>query len=113
LNRSYARLMRQNTFTESDKEFAKEKYKSAVWLLRNIERRKSTIMKIAKKIVEFQRDFFDKGIEHLRPLNLRDIAEVIEMHETTVARVTNSKYMQTPRGIFPMKYFFPSGVSTQ
>ncbi|GAB4311057.1 MAG: RNA polymerase factor sigma-54 [Candidatus Sumerlaeia bacterium] len=113
LNRSYARLLRENNFSEKDKEFAREKYKAAVWLLRNIERRKSTILKIARKIVEFQREFFDKGIEYLRPLNLRDIAEAIQMHETTVARVTSSKYMQTPRGIFPMKFFFPSGVSTQ
>ncbi|MDZ7262266.1 MAG: P1 family peptidase, partial [candidate division KSB1 bacterium] len=89
-----------------------EKVRSAMWLIKSIHQRQRTIYKVAKSIVKFQRDFLDRGIEYLRPLVLRDVAEDIGMHVSTISRVTTNKYMQTPQGLFEMKYFFNSGIST-
>ncbi|ADI84725.1 RNA polymerase factor sigma-54 [Geobacter sulfurreducens] len=93
-------------------EYINEKSRSAMWLIKSIHQRQRTIYKVAKSIVKFQREFLDRGIEHLRPLVLRDVAEDIGMHESTISRVTTNKYMQTPQGLFEMKYFFNSGIST-
>lgn len=95
-----------------DAEYAADKYKNAVWLIRNIEKRKSTILRVTEAIMDFQKDFLEKGIEHLRPLTLRDIAERVGMHESTIARVTTKKYVESPRGIFELKFFFSSGLET-
>lgn len=92
-------------------EYVSEKTRSALWLIKSIHQRQRTIFKTAKSIVKFQREFFEKGIEYLRPLVLRDIAEDIGMHESTISRVTTNKYMHTPQGIFEMKYFFNSAIS--
>ena len=88
-----------------------DKMRSAQWLIRSIQQRQRTIIKVAESILKFQRDFFDKGIAHLKPLILRDVAEDIGMHESTVSRVTTSKYVHTPQGIFELKFFFSSGIS--
>jgi RNA polymerase sigma-54 factor len=93
-------------------EYINEKVRSATWLIKSIHQRQRTIYKVAKSIVRFQREFLDRGIESLRPLVLRDVAEDIGMHESTISRVTTNKYMQTPQGLFEMKYFFNSGIST-
>lgn len=95
----------------STEEYVSEKMRSAQWLIKSIHQRQRTIFKAAKSIVKFQREFFEKGIEYLRPLVLRDVAEDIGMHESTISRVTTSKYMHTPQGIFEMKYFFNSSIS--
>ena len=92
-------------------EYVNDKMRSALWLIKSIHQRQRTIFKAAKSIVKFQREFFEKGIEYLRPLVLRDVAEDIGMHESTISRVTTSKYMHTPQGIFEMKYFFNSAIS--
>lgn len=92
-------------------EYVSEKMRSATWLIKSIHQRQRTIFKAAKSIVKFQREFFEKGIEYLRPLVLRDVAEDIGMHESTISRVTTNKYMHTPQGIFEMKYFFNSAIS--
>jgi len=92
-------------------EYVNDKMRAAVWLIKSIQQRQRTIFKAAKSIVKFQREFFEKGIEFLRPLVLRDVAEDIGMHESTISRVTTSKYMHTPQGIFEMKYFFNSAIS--
>lgn len=97
---------------EKAEEYINDKVRSAMWLIKSIHQRQRTIYKVAKSISKFQRDFLDKGIEYLRPLVLRDVAEDIGMHESTISRVTTSKYMQTPQGLFEMKYFFNSGIST-
>jgi RNA polymerase sigma-54 factor len=86
--------------------------RSAAWLIKSIQQRQRTIYKVAKSIIRFQREYFDRGIEYLRPLVLRDIAEDIGMHESTISRVTTNKYMQTPQGLLELKYFFNSGLST-
>lgn len=93
-------------------EYIQEKMRSAVWLIKSIHQRQRTIFKVTTSIVKYQRDFFDHGIEHLKPLVLRDVAEDIEMHESTVSRVTTNKYVQTPQGLFELKFFFNSGIST-
>ena len=92
-------------------EYVSDKMRSAIWLIKSIHQRQRTIFKAAKSIVKFQREFFEKGIEYLRPLVLRDVAEDIGMHESTISRVTTNKYMHTPQGIFEMKYFFNSAIS--
>ena len=93
------------------KEFIQDKMRSAQWLIRSIHQRQRTIHKVTESIVKFQRDFLDKGIAHLKPLILRDVAEDIGMHESTVSRVTTAKYVHTPQGIFELKYFFNSSIS--
>jgi RNA polymerase sigma-54 factor len=94
-------------------DFSSAKYKNAIWLIKNIEKRKSTILRVTEAIMEYQKAFLEKGIEHLRPLTLRDIGEMVGMHESTIARVTTNKYVETPRGIFELKYFFNSGLDTE
>jgi RNA polymerase sigma-54 factor len=93
-------------------EYINEKVRSALWLIKSIQQRQRTIYKVAKSIIRFQREFLDQGIEFLRPLVLRDVADDIGMHESTISRVTTNKYMQTPQGLFELKYFFNSGLST-
>lgn len=93
-------------------EYIQEKMRGAAWLIKSIHQRQRTIYRVTKSIVKFQREFFEKGIEYLKPLVLRDVAEDIEMHESTISRVTTNKYVQTPQGLFELKYFFNSGIST-
>ena len=93
-------------------EYIGEKMRSALWLIKSIQQRQRTIYRVAKSIVRFQREFLDNGIEFLRPLVLRDVADDIGMHESTISRVTTNKYMQTPQGLYELKYFFNSGLST-
>ncbi len=108
----------RNALTDSDSvdkqagEYIQEKMRSAVWLIKSIHQRQRTIYKVTKSIVKFQREFLDHGIEYLKPLVLRDVAEDIEMHESTVSRVTTNKYVQTPQGLFELKFFFNSGINT-
>jgi RNA polymerase sigma-54 factor len=93
-------------------EYIQEKLRGALWLIKSIHQRQRTIYKVTKSIVKFQREFFDRGVAFLKPLVLRDVAEDIEMHESTVSRVTTNKYVQTPQGLFELKYFFNSGINT-
>jgi RNA polymerase sigma-54 factor len=99
-------------FDGENKEFISTKLNSANWMIQAIEQRRPTMLKVTNYIVDRQRDFFEKGIQHLRPLTLREVAEHIGMHESTVSRVTNEKFVQTPRGVLPLKFFFSSGLST-
>lgn len=97
---------------DGTQEYIQEKLRSAVWLIKSIHQRQRTIYKVTESIVKHQKDFFDKGPAFIKPMILRDIANDIGMHESTVSRVTTSKYVHTPRGIFELKYFFNSGIST-
>ncbi|HEX9632359.1 MAG TPA: RNA polymerase factor sigma-54 [Gemmatimonadales bacterium] len=99
-------------FTGETREFITEKLNGATWLIQAIEQRRQTMLKVMRFIVDRQRDFFEKGIEYLHPLTLREVADVVSMHESTVSRVTNQKYVQTPRGVFPLKFFFSSSLET-
>ncbi|MDE2485103.1 MAG: RNA polymerase sigma-54 factor, partial [candidate division NC10 bacterium] len=82
----------------------------ALWFIRSIEQRKRTLIKVTESLVKYQRDFFEYGISHLKPLTLREVADDISMHESTISRVTTNKYVQTPQGLFGLKYFFHRGV---
>ncbi len=105
-------LTDSNVVDKKAGEYIQEKMRSAVWLIKSIHQRQRTIYKVTKSIVKFQREFFDHGIEYLKPLVLRDVADDIEMHESTVSRVTTNKYVQTPQGLFELKFFFNSGINT-
>jgi RNA polymerase sigma-54 factor len=113
LSRSYQEVARdKKKFVGENREFITQRMNSAQWMIQAIEQRRQTMLKVMNFIVDRQREFFEKGIEHLRPLTLREVAEVINMHESTVSRVTNEKYVQTPRGVLPLKFFFSSALST-
>jgi RNA polymerase sigma-54 factor len=101
----------KNGAAAQTKEYIQEKLRSAVWLIRSIHQRQRTIVKVTDSIIKFQRDFLDKGIAHLKPLILRDVAEDIGMHESTVSRVTTNKYVHTPQGIYELKFFFNSSIA--
>src|SRR6476661_6614142 len=109
----YRRLLDKSAEnTDETRAYVKDKFRSALWLIKSVEQRQKTIHKVATSIINFQRDFLDHGIEHLRPLVLRDVANDIGMHESTVSRVVTNKYMHTPQGVFEMKYFFHSGIAS-
>jgi RNA polymerase sigma-54 factor len=110
INGFYRRMFRSGDLGVTDREFIEKKVNSARWLIKSILQRQETILKVTRSIVRFQRDFLDRGIDHLRPLVLRTVAEDIQMHESTVSRVTSNKYAQTPQGLFELKYFFNSGI---
>src|SRR5215208_3212009 len=113
LSKAYQEIARdKKKFEGENKEFISNKLNSANWMIQAIEQRRQTMLKVMNYIVERQRDFFEKGVQYLKPLTLREVAEVINMHESTVSRVTNEKYVQTPRGVLPLKFFFSSGLST-
>lgn len=96
---------------DKSKDYIKERLQSATWLIKSIEQRQKTIYRVAESILDHQIEFFDKGISYLKPMVLRDIADDVQMHESTISRVTTNKYMHTPRGIFELKYFFNSGIN--
>ena len=115
LSSYYRRLLTGDVegLPKEDREFLKQKVNAALWFIKSIEQRKRTIYKVVESIVKLQRDFLEAGPGHLRPLTLRDVAEDIEMHESTVSRVTSGKYVNTPHGIFELKYFFTSGLNRE
>ncbi len=107
----YARV-RRSCQTRQDKDYVAEQYNAANWLVKSLHQRATTVLKVATELVRQQDAFFAHGIEHLRPLTLRDIAEAIDMHESTVSRVTANKHIATPRGLFELKYFFTSAIAS-
>jgi RNA polymerase sigma-54 factor len=111
VNSFYRNALRQGAkVTGKAKDYMQEKMRSAAWLIRSIHQRQKTIYRVMESILNFQRDFFEKGITHLKPMVLRDVAEDIGMHESTISRVTTNKYAHTPLGIFELKYFFNSSI---
>ena len=112
INSSYASLVKRAD-TSSDNNFLRDNLQEARWFLKSLQSRNETLMKVATRIVEHQRGFLEYGDEAMKPLVLHDIAEAVSMHESTISRVTTQKYMHTPRGIFELKYFFSSHVSTK
>ncbi len=112
ISSSYKRLLDKDQADADTRSYVKDRFNAARWLLKSVEQRQKTIQKVATSIINFQRDFLEHGINHLRPLVLRDVANDIGMHESTVSRVVTNKYMHTPQGVFEMKYFFHSGISS-
>jgi RNA polymerase sigma-54 factor len=113
INSYYRKLLsRKDSIDKVTKEYVEERLRSAQWLIKGMEQRSKTIYRVAESIVKFQTEFLDKGITELKPMVLKDVAEDIGMHESTISRVTTNKYMHTSQGIFPMKYFFTTGFSS-
>ncbi len=110
LSSYYQRALMDKDGSSETREYIKGKLRSATWLIRSIQQRQRTIYKVTESIVKKQREFLDHGVQHLKPMVLRDVAEDIGMHECTVSRVTTSKYVHTPQGVFELKYFFNSGI---
>jgi RNA polymerase sigma-54 factor len=114
ISAAYQQMLRNKTAGQDEtRKFISDKLNSAKWLIQTIEQRRKTMIKVMRRIVEEQKEFFEKGVEGLRPLTLQQIANQIGMHESTVSRVTTNKYVQTPRGVFELKYFFSSGLATE
>lgn len=112
LNQRYYAELADRTTAKADKTFLSECLHSANWLIKALDQRARTILRVASELVRQQEEFFEHGVQYLKPLNLKHIAEAIEMHESTVSRVTSNKYMATPRGIFELKYFFTTAIAT-
>jgi len=104
-------LARGEDVAKDTRDYVRDKMRSALWLIKSIHQRQRTIYRVVESIIKHQRSFFERGVHHLKPLNLRDVADDIEMHESTVSRVTTNKYVQTPQGIFELKYFFNSSIN--
>jgi len=114
INNAYIDLLKNSAaLTKDVRKYLAEKLESALGLIRGIEQRRLNIYKVVQCIVDIQQDFFEKGIEYLRPLTMSQVAEIVNIHESTVSRVTSNKYVQTPRGLFALKYFFNSGLDAQ
>jgi RNA polymerase sigma-54 factor len=111
VNQSYFAKISKTAKKDSDKSYLAECLQTATWLVRALDQRARTILKVASEIVRQQDAFFARGVQHLRPLNLKTVADAIEMHESTVSRVTANKYMATSRGTFEMKFFFTSAIA--
>jgi RNA polymerase sigma-54 factor len=110
VNSLYRTLLRNSG--DEAKQYVEQKLRSALWLIKSVEQRQRTLRKVTQSIVKFQREFLDKGLAYLRPLALRDVGEDISMHESTISRVTTNKYVETPQGLFELKYFFHSGIQS-
>ena len=111
ISQRYLRMLQNRSLEGEAKGYLRERMRSALWFLRSVQQRQSTIIRVAQAIVNRQEEFLDAGMPHLRPLVLRDIADDIGMHESTVSRVVANKYIATPRGVFPLKFFFHSAIS--
>lgn len=113
VNHLYESVLRQpDHFSEDTRRYLEDKIGSALWLIRSIEQRRITLYKVASCIVDIQKEFLDKGVQCLRPLKLQQVAQLVNVHESTVSRATSNKYMQTPQGLFELKYFFSSGLES-
>jgi RNA polymerase sigma-54 factor len=110
VNALYRSLLRSSG--DEARQYVEQKLRSAVWLIKSVDQRQRTLRKVTQSIVKFQREFLDRGLAYLRPLSLRDVGEDISMHESTISRVTTNKYVETPQGLFELKYFFHSGIAS-
>lgn len=110
----YQKLLKQRDLVpKEDRHFLEEKLRSAVWLLKSLDQRNRTIYRVTETILDFQRDFFDKDINHLKPLTLKDVATELNLHESTISRVTSNKYIACPHGIYSLKFFFSNAIPSQ
>src|SRR5438093_1081683 len=110
VNSLYRSLLRSSG--DEARQYVEQKLRSALWLIKSVDQRQRTLRKVTQSIVKFQREFLDKGLPYLRPLSLRDVGEDISMHESTIRRVATNKYVETPQGLFELKFFFHSGIAS-
>ncbi|NGQ95090.1 RNA polymerase factor sigma-54 [Brevibacillus sp. SYP-B805] len=112
INRFYEKMLKEQKSQDEARQFIHEKLNAALWLAKSLEQRRLTLMRVTQAIVEVQRDFFEHGVHFLKPMTQKEIAERVNLHESTISRATSNKYVQTPRGIFELKYFFTSALAT-
>ncbi|WP_139492685.1 RNA polymerase factor sigma-54 [Brevibacillus dissolubilis] len=112
INSFYERMLKEKQGQEDAQQFIHEKLNAALWIAKSLEQRRLTLMKVTQAIVELQRDFFEHGIHYLKPMTQKEIADRVSLHESTISRATSNKYVQTPRGVFELKYFFTSALAT-
>jgi len=113
INNQYRKLLlNKNSLSKEERAYLEEKLRSAVWLLRSLDHRYKTIYRVSESIVKFQREFFDKGVSYLKPMNLKDISGDLGMHESTISRATANKYLSCSHGLFPFRFFFSSGLNS-
>jgi RNA polymerase sigma-54 factor len=110
VNSRYFAMVREKSRRKEEQQYLIERLQSANWLVKSLQQRAETILKVATELVHMQEDFFTNGVQHLRPLTLRDVAQEVGVHESTVSRVTNGKYIGIWRGVYEMKYFFTAAV---
>jgi len=113
ISKRYRQMLANPDTGSEERQYILDKFKSAIWLIRNIEQRKQTLEKVTKCIVSLQKDFLENGISALKPMRLRDVADIVGVHESTVCRVVNNKYVQTPQGLFELQFFFSTGLETE
>jgi RNA polymerase sigma-54 factor len=114
INTYYQRLLSQkNLIPKEDRQFLEDKLRSAIWLMKSLDQRNRTIYRVTECILEFQRDFFDRGVNFLKPLNLKDIATELSLHESTISRVTSNKYLSCPHGIYSFRFFFSNAIQSE
>ncbi|MEJ2683714.1 MAG: RNA polymerase factor sigma-54 [Candidatus Sulfobium sp.] len=114
INNYYQRLLaKRNSIPKEDRQFLEDKLRSAIWLMKSLDQRNKTIYRVTDSILTFQKDFFDKGVNALRPLNLKDIAAELSLHESTISRVTSNKYLSCPRGIYSFRFFFSNAIPSE
>lgn len=111
INNTYREVLNQDKSDNKTRKYVEHKLNAAAWLIKSIEQRRLTLYKVTRCLVDLQRDFLDFGVKYLKPLNLKTVADIVGLHESTVSRATSNKYIQTPQGVFEMKYFFSSGLS--
>lgn len=113
INNYYKKLlMAKDLLKKDEKAYLEERLRSAVWLLKSLDHRNKTIYRVTESVLKFQREFFEYGVSHLKPLNLKDVANDLEMHESTISRTTSNKYLSCSHGLFNFRYFFSSGLKT-
>ena len=114
INKTYRDVLNKSYNADHDaKKFVENKLNQALWLIRSIERRRTTIFRVTETLIKYQKEFFDRGVRYLKPLTLKQVAEVIGVHESTVSRATSNKYIQTPQGMYEFKFFFTAGLNTE
>lgn len=113
INSTYRSVIQENNYDKNTRHFVESKLNAATWLIKSIEQRRLTLYKIVNCLVKVQRSFLDNGIKYLKPLNLKTVADLVGLHESTVSRATSNKYIQTPQGVFELKFFFSSGLKNQ
>ncbi|AGB42412.1 RNA polymerase sigma-54 factor [Halobacteroides halobius DSM 5150] len=112
INSYYRNLLKKQNAAKQSKDYIEDKLKSAMWLIKSIEQRRQTVYNIVRAIINLQQDFLKRGIKYLKPMTMQQIADEIKMHESTVSRATSNKYIQTPQGLFPMKFLFSKAIKT-
>jgi len=113
INNTYRAVLNQDKGDNKTRKYVEHKLNAAAWLIKSIEQRRLTLYKVTKCLVDLQRDFLDYGVKYLKPLNLKTVADIVGLHESTVSRATSNKYIQTPQGVLEMKYFFSSGLNNE